>query len=464
MNKAATRAGWDRATPAPSPADEANHLSAGLGPGLGPGLGSGHIAALAGAAEATRARLETAGHAPDSEKGHGTRVLRRFGLAELARHAYDLPPERLRGLVRARPEWPQGLIESPGAAPRFTLPEVTELRAALEAEGRLPALPRRPQGLAAKTIAFANFKGGVGKTSTAAAMAMAAAIDGYRVLVVDLDSQGSMTALLGGQVADEWQTAFAAIARDFAREISASGGAPDETLDETLARAATVTAADLVQQTHWPGLDLIGAELNLYWAEFQIPVWRMRHRAWALWDALARFLEADGLTDRYDLVILDTPPALGYLTINALAAADIVMVPLGATFLDFAATGRFLDMIATTFASIETAEGEAGLAFEWDALRLLLTRYDPAQQADMAALIREAMGPALATETQEATALVGQAGEGARAVYEADPRDFNRDTYLRGRETFDRTWGELRDLIGAAWAADLKREGAHGPA
>ena len=66
--------------------------------------------------------------------------------------------------------------------------------------------PYRPEGLPAKVVAVANFKGGVGKTSTAAHLAMSAALDGYKVLVVDLDSQGSMTSILGGQVADEWQT------------------------------------------------------------------------------------------------------------------------------------------------------------------------------------------------------------------------------------------------------------------
>jgi chromosome partitioning protein len=53
--------------------------------------------------------------------------------------------------------------------------------------------------------------------------------------------------------------------------------------------------------------------------------------------------------DRYDLVFLDTPPALGYLTINGLAASDILLVPLGASFLEFDSTGRFFDMLHATF-------------------------------------------------------------------------------------------------------------------
>jgi chromosome partitioning protein len=76
--------------------------------------------------------------------------------------------------------------------------------------------PYRPEGLPAKIVAVANFKGGVGKTSTAAHLAMSAALDGYRVLVVDLDSQGSMTSIFGGRVEDEWQTVFPLLARHYA--------------------------------------------------------------------------------------------------------------------------------------------------------------------------------------------------------------------------------------------------------
>ena len=128
----------------------------------------------------------------------------------------------------------------------------------------------------------------------------------------------------------------------------------------------------MIQKTHWPNIDLIGAQLNLYWAEFQIPVWRMALRGWKLWDALANALARDGVLEAYDLVFLDTPPALGYLTINGLTAADILLVPLGASFLEFDSTGRFFDMLHSTFASIEDGENLAARALgrDGDALRM----------------------------------------------------------------------------------------------
>ena len=176
-----------------------------------------------------------------------------------------------------------GRISPPrAAAPRSTAPG-----------GRTGCRPR--------SCAIANFKGGVGKTSMAAHLAMSAALDGYRVLVIDLDSQGSMTSIFGGTVGSEWDTVFPLIARDYALGLQAENrrraerGEAPLALEEMLAEALDRRAADVIQKTHWPNIDLIGAQLNLYWAEFQIPVWRMSLRGWKLWEALENALERDGV-------------------------------------------------------------------------------------------------------------------------------------------------------------------------
>ncbi|MGB0967891.1 MAG: ParA family protein, partial [Halocynthiibacter sp.] len=312
---------------------------------------------------------------------------------------------------------------------------------------------------------------GVGKTSTAAHLAMSAALDGYKVLVIDLDSQGSMTSIMGGTVPDEWSTVFPLLAKDYARAVTAENevrrakSQPEIPLDETLKEALEVSPRNVIQKTHWPNIDLIGAQLNLYWAEFQIPVWRMGLKSWALWDGLTNFLEDEGILDEYDIVLLDTPPALGYLTINALAAADILLVPLGASFLEFDSTGRFFDMLYTTFASIEDGENAlqraAGLPeikFEWDVVRAIITRFDASQQTDMANVIQAYFGDFMNAYRQDFTALVGQAGEQVNGIYEADYRDFNRDTYVRGREAFDQTYAEFKELLIGSWWRDANME------
>jgi chromosome partitioning protein len=428
---------------------------------LGDPTDSAGFAEIARACDAGRADLASRGLGEN-----GLRQLRPFSTWEITRYLIPVAPAHFRRVLRQNPELPQGRSETEGGAKWFSLDEVLRLRAHFGAEGSKakPYLPYRPKGLPAKMVAVANFKGGVGKTSTAAHLAMSAALDGYKVLVLDLDSQGSMTSIFGGKVADEWQTIYPLLARHYASHLQvenrhrADRGETPLPLDETLTEALKLKTGDLVQKTHWPNIDLIGAQLNLYWAEFQVPVWRMQARGWKLWDALTDTLEEDGLLDSYDLVFIDTPPALGYLTINGLAAADILLVPLGASFLEFDSTGRFFDMLHTTFASIEEGEnlaaralGRPEMAFQWDAVRALVTRYDASQQGELAALMQAYLGRTLSPHRQDFTALIGQAGEQVQGIYEADYRDFNRETYARGRETFDETYAALKKLLVGIW-------------
>jgi len=416
------------------------------------------------AAFAARGRDDLAkrGYAPD-----GRKRLRKFSTWEVCRYLLNVAPAHLLRVLKGHPDLPQGVGE--GNSRWFTLEEVLALREHFATEGAANREYKswRPEGLPAKVIAVANFKGGVGKTSTAAHLAMSAALDGYKVLVIDLDSQGSMTSIMGGTVPDEWSTAFPLLAKDYARhvlaenEVRRAAGTSEIPLDETLTESLSVSPRNLIQSTHWPNIDLIGAQLNLYWSEFQVPVWRMQLRSWPLWDALTNALEDEKILDDYDIIMLDTPPALGYLTINALAAADILVVPLGASFLEFDSTGRFFDMLYSTFASIEDGENTARrrdglpeMKFEWDAVRALVTRFDASQQTDLANVIQAYFGDFMATYRQEMTAMVGQAGEQVNGIYEADYRDFNRDTYVRGRETFDQTWAEIKTVLLGTWWRD----------
>ena len=431
---------------------------------LGETTTSDGFAAIAAACSQGREDLASRGMQED-----GRKQLRLFSTWEITKYLIPVATPHFRRVLKANPNLPQGRSETDGGAKWFTLDEVLRLRAHFSVEGSKAKeyVPYRPKGLPAKMVAVANFKGGVGKTSTCAHLAMSAALDGYKVLVIDLDSQGSMTSIFGGQVADEWNTVFPLLARHYASHLRIENqsrldrGETPIPLDETLSEALNLTSKDVIQPTHWPNIDLIGAQLNLYWAEFQIPVWRMQARTWKLWDALTDRLDADGVLDDYDLIFLDTPPALGYLTINGLAASDILLVPLGASFLEFDSTGRFFDMLHSTFNSIEEGENTAAralgrpeMAFEWDAVRAVLTRYDSGQQAELASLMQAYLGKTLSPHRQDFTALIGQAGEQVNGIYEADYRDFNRETYVRGREAFDETYAAFKKLLLGVWRRD----------
>lgn len=432
--------------------------------GLDQATGTDGFAAIAQACR--RGREDLAGRGLD-DSGH--KRLRLFSTWEITKYLIPVAPQHFRRVLRANPDLPQGQSDTGGGARWFSLDEVLRLRAHFGSQGSKAKeyLPYRPKNQPAKIVALANFKGGVGKTSTCAHLAMSAALDGYKVLMVDLDSQGSMTSIFGGRIEDEWGTVFPLLARHYGEHLRADNqrrqarGEAPVPLDDTLGEALKINARDIIRPTHWPNIDLIGAQLNLYWSEFQIPVWRMQSRGWKLWDALGDSLAAQGVLDDYDLIFLDTPPALGYLTINGLAAADILLVPLGASFLEFDSTGRFFDMLHSTFASIEEGEniaaralGRDELNFEWDAVRAIVTRYDASQQAEMAGLIQAYLGRTLSPYRQDFTALIGQAGESVNGIYEADYRDFNRETYARGRATFDETYAAFKELLFGIWRRD----------
>ncbi|MEM9431764.1 MAG: AAA family ATPase, partial [Pseudomonadota bacterium] len=239
------------------------------------------FATVAAACAEGRADLARRGLSESGEK-----KLRLFSTWEITKYLIPVATPHFRRVLRAHPHLPQGRSETEGGAKWFTLDEVQRLRAHFATEGSKSKeyRPYRPEGLDAKIVAVANFKGGVGKTSTAAHLAMSAALDGYRVLVIDLDSQGSMTSVFGTEIADEWQTVFPLLARHHGEHLQEENrsrmarGEPPLPLDETLAEAVKIRAPDLIRTTHWPNIDLIGAQLNLYWAEFQIPVWRMAGR------------------------------------------------------------------------------------------------------------------------------------------------------------------------------------------
>ncbi|WOI58428.1 AAA family ATPase [Palleronia sp. LCG004] len=400
--------------------------------------------------------------------------LRLFSTWEITRYLIPIAQGHFRRVLKQNPALPQGRSDTPGGARWFTLEEVMQLKAHFGEEGSKAKeyLPYRPAGMQARICTLANLVASTGKTTNVAHLAMSAALDGYKVLTIDLDPQGGLGVILGRRAENEWQTVLPLLAKHYAQHLRSENqrrldrGDPPVPLDDMLDRALGTSGSDLVQPTRWPNLDHIGAHLDLARAELQIPAWQMQGRSWKPWNALKEMLASEGLLDAYDVVLIDTGPSLGTLTIGGVAAADILFVPLGATLDDFDATTRFLKALHATFRMIEDSENQAARAlgreetrFFWDAVRLLVTRYDEATQAENAALMQASLGSALVPRRQALTPLIGQ-GEGrVRAVYEADYRNFNREIYSRARESFDATYATFKQLLIGTWRRAIEATG-----
>lgn len=181
---------------------------------------------------------------------------------------------------------------------------------------------KRPQASAPRVIAVANQKGGVGKTTTAINLATALAAVGERVLLIDMDPQGNASTGLGVSAADRSVTTYDVILGEYRLE-------------------AAVSASDIPGLLLAPaGVDLAGAEIELIEAE---------RRHFRLADALEDFAASEtgaGVT----YILIDCPPSLSLLTLNALAAADAVIIPLQCEF--FALEG--LSQIMRTIESVRT--------------------------------------------------------------------------------------------------------------
>lgn len=185
-----------------------------------------------------------------------------------------------------------------------------------------------------RIIAFANQKGGVGKTTTAVNLATAIAAFGHTVLLVDLDPQGNASTSLGFSQADRVHGTYAVLARQ-------------------------ININDAIVPTSIGNLSLLAAELDLGGVEVELATASGRE---------FRLAEQLGLlTDRFDYVLIDCPPSIGLLTLNALVAAHSVIVPLQCEF--FALEG-----LSQLTRSIERARAQLNVGLEIQGI--VLTMYD----------------------------------------------------------------------------------------
>ncbi|MGZ2384625.1 chromosome partitioning protein [Rhizobium brockwellii] len=361
-----------------------------------------------------------------------SKTLRRFTSGEAAK-LLGISDSTLRKMSLAG-DGPQPELTTNGRR-LYSLAQLNELRARLASTSRgrdaYDFLPRRGPDDHLQVIAVTNFKGGSGKTTTSVHLAQYLALQGYRVLALDLDPQASLSALLG--VLPEThvgsnETLYAAIRYDEDRR----------------------PLGDVVRQTYFDGLDLVPGNLELMEFEHTTPRALTNGTKGAdeiFFMRIARAL--DDVADNYDVVVFDCPPQLGYLTLSGLCAATSMVVTVHPQMLDIASMSQFLLMTHDLLGVVR----EAGGALHYDFIKYLLTRFEPqdAPQTKVAALLRNLFDDSVLTNPMVKSAAVSDAGLTKQTLYEIGRENLTRSTYDRAMESLDAVNCEIENLIRAAW-------------
>lgn len=324
-------------------------------------------------------------------------------------------------------ELPLGTALGSGKHKEFTL---VEARQYVAAEG--PFTPR-PPNVKGKTIAIGNFKGGVSKTTTAMTLAQGLTLFGRRVLLIDLDPQASLSALngvLADSEVDEGETVLPLIYGE-----------------QTDLRYA-------IQKTYWDGIDLIPASAALFSAEFYLPFKQSKDKSFRFWNILNQGIAP--LLDEYDVVIIDTPPALSYLTINAFMAADGLVVPTPPSALDYASSTQFWSLFSDLSNSMQEIVPELDKSFDF--ISVLLAKVDQSQAATP--IVRDWIqktyeGMVLPVEIPTTTVTQSASAEFG-TVYDISRYEGGLRTYQRAREAYDRFAELIDQQLVALWTAPNK--------
>lgn len=371
-----------------------------------------------------------------------------------ARRQQMYPPDAQKGLryfmtnevsrLTSIPESSLKLMSNEGKGPvptrlennhrAYTLAQINELRGLFASQrpgDALRYLPHRRANEHLQILAIANFKGGSAKTTTSAHLAHYLALKGFRVLAIDLDPQASLSAMFGAQPELDVQhneTIYATLRYDEERR----------------------PIRDIIRPTYFTGIDLIPGNIEVMEYEHETPrvLASRRSGTESIFFERLRIALTD-VEDDYDVVLLDTPPSLGFLTLGAIYAATGLLVTVHPAMLDVMSMSQFLLMMGDLISVIR----DAGASMKQDFLRYVVTRHDPMDQSQVhvVSMLRHLFANDVLTATAVESAAIETAGLAKRTLYELESGNIAAATVKRARESIDAVNDQILSLINKSW-------------
>ena len=305
----------------------------------------------------------------------------------------------------------------------YTLEDLTQIREALHIN------VGKSMDEDAVVVAVQNFKGGVGKSTITKHFADYLALNGYRVLVIDCDPQASTTTMFDIQpesLLDEEQT--------LGNFLS-----PRSTFDDFKMA---------IHDTAWPTIKIVPSSLGLQDAEWDLTA-TLQEGGQAVREGLQRLRIGIGsILKDYDVILLDPPPAMGFLGLNVMAAATGLLVPVPARQLDYLSTIHFMETIADNIEILE----ENGTPVDYGFIRIVCSAYTPSKpgENDMWKMMQSTYANFLLSQPILASEEIKNATQAFRSVYESKP-SASHATYQRCRENLDGVFSEVLHQIRAQW-------------
>ncbi|MDF8333667.1 AAA family ATPase [Novosphingobium cyanobacteriorum] len=305
----------------------------------------------------------------------------------------------------------------------YTLEDLTQIRNALNIH------PGKAADEDAVVVAVQNFKGGVGKSTITKHFADYLALRGFNVLVIDCDPQASTTTMFDIQpetLIDEERT--------LGNFLS-----PRSTFDDF---------SQAIHDTAWPTIKIVPSSLGLQDAEWDLTA-TLQEGGQAVRESLQRLrIGIASVTKDFDVILLDPPPAMGFLGLNVMAAATGLLVPVPARQLDYLSTIHFMDTIAE---NIEILEAH-GTPVDYGFIRVVCSTYTPSKpgEADMWKMMKATYANFLLSQPILASEEIKNATQAFRSIYESKP-SASHATYQRCRDNLNAVFDEVLQQVREQW-------------